>query len=161
MTALRDYEPRIYQHSDHLLDKIKQSVGKPLDVTEWCSYFSFDVMGEFAFGRSFGMLEMGKPAEFPHLLRQSMVLIGLFSHLVWLLPIFKSFPILNAEWKKGWDMKRALIDERRKVILPAKRSDSHRSTMLIPKRRKSLSNQMWFHISSPTLKRAARVRSHC
>lgn len=58
--ALRDYEGRIKPYGDKLLERLKEMQNKPINVTKWFNYFTFDTMGDLAFGESFAMLEEGK-----------------------------------------------------------------------------------------------------
>lgn len=114
-SALRDYEPRVTKYTTQLLARIEERKGKPMNVTEWFNFYSFDVMGDLAFGKSFGMLEQGVKHYFMISLHEFMKNIGLFSHMLWLLPIFKATPILNSESNKFWQWVNAQVDERKKV----------------------------------------------
>ena len=38
--------------------------GQALDLCEWFKFYAFDVIGDLAFGRSFGMMERGDTGEF-------------------------------------------------------------------------------------------------
>ncbi|KAE8387112.1 cytochrome P450 [Aspergillus alliaceus] len=55
--ALRAYEKRmqIYQHK--LFDNIVSLNGQPINVTKWFNLYSFDFMGDLAYGKSFKTLE--------------------------------------------------------------------------------------------------------
>ncbi|KAJ9649339.1 hypothetical protein H2199_000114 [Coniosporium tulheliwenetii] len=112
---LRDYEPRVTKYTTQLLARIEERKGKPMNVTEWFNFYSFDVMGDLAFGKSFGMLEQGVKHYFMISLHEFMKNIGLFSHMLWLLPIFKATPILNSESNKFWQWVNAQVDERKKM----------------------------------------------
>ncbi|KAL2837526.1 cytochrome P450 [Aspergillus pseudodeflectus] len=101
--ALRDYEPRVSRYSDQLISVISKNLGRPLNVADWFNYYSFDVMGDLAFGESFNMLIDGKDAYILKKLHADMKSIGLFSHLTWLFPFFKRVPILNSEYLKFWE----------------------------------------------------------
>ena len=61
-TALGDYEARITKYTHELLEKISTFSGKPMNASAWFNYFSFDVMGDFAFGKSFNV---SYPSKFP------------------------------------------------------------------------------------------------
>jgi cytochrome P450 len=115
VTALRDYEPRVTAYTDQLLDHFKQTEGKPVNVTDWFNFYSFDVMGDLAWGKSFGMLQAGVKHYFMNALHASMTNVGLFSHLVWLVPLFKATPILNRDDLVFWDWVNTQVKERKKV----------------------------------------------
>ena len=59
-TALRDYESRVVKYSNELTDQLKTFSGKPIDASLWLNFYSFDVMGDLAFGQSFDMLRSGE-----------------------------------------------------------------------------------------------------
>ncbi|PLB48736.1 cytochrome P450 monooxygenase [Aspergillus steynii IBT 23096] len=100
--ALRCYEPRITLYTDQLLAAIDKRLGTTMDMTTWFNYLSFDVMGDMAFGKSFDMLNSGKDAYLLKQVHEDMKMLGLFSHLTWLLPFFKRIPGINADYVKQW-----------------------------------------------------------
>lgn len=58
--ALRGYERRIETHSDELVRQIGAFSSGSVDVSKWFNLYSFDVMGDLAFGKGFGMLQSGE-----------------------------------------------------------------------------------------------------
>ncbi|OCL03915.1 cytochrome P450 [Glonium stellatum] len=113
--ALRNYESRVAGYTDQLLTQIEKSKGTPLNMSDWFNFYSFDVMGDLSFGKSFGMLRDGVKHYFMKSLHDSMTIIGYFSHLVWLFPFFQIIPILNAEHLKFWDWVKNQVEERKKM----------------------------------------------
>lgn len=114
LIALRDYEARVAAYTDELLGAVECQKGQKLNASKWfkyapvsqqlmapstvsCkkiantiqiltenSYYSFDIMGDLAFGKSFNMLKDGKDNYFLSTTHMNMVLIGIFSvSLVW------------------------------------------------------------------------------
>lgn len=87
--ALAVYEERVVEYAETLAARIEEIArqDEPINVTDWFYWFTFDVMGEFAFARSFSMLrdEQWHPAV--GLLRQAMGLLGPFSPVPWLAQI--------------------------------------------------------------------------
>ncbi|KAJ5579664.1 cytochrome P450 oxidoreductase [Penicillium hispanicum] len=102
--ALRSYEPRVSHYATQLVNAIDDRMGRPMNITQWLNYFSFDVMGDLSFGKGFNMLKEGKDQHFLIQLRENMKVISLGSYLVWFFPFFKNIPGLNAEYLKnvGW-----------------------------------------------------------
>ena len=47
------------------------------------NFYSFDVMGDVGFSRSFGMVENGEEVEMIKLLHKSMEALSMFGHLTW------------------------------------------------------------------------------
>ncbi|KAL2836479.1 cytochrome P450 [Aspergillus pseudoustus] len=113
--ALRDYEPRVSRYTDQLIAAIGRNPGAPMNVATWFNYYSFDVMGDLAFGASFNMLIDGKDAYILKKLHGDMKSIGLFSHLTWLFPFFKRIPLVNADYLNFWKWVGERVSERRQV----------------------------------------------
>ncbi|KAK5046900.1 hypothetical protein LTR84_007254 [Exophiala bonariae] len=60
--ALASQEDRVHHYLDMMLKQISSRyTDKPADMTKWYNYLTFDVIGELAFGESFGCVEFGKP----------------------------------------------------------------------------------------------------
>ncbi|TEA14072.1 Cytochrome P450 monooxygenase FCK2 [Colletotrichum sidae] len=108
----RDYEYRVANYTDQLLSQIESHKNKPFNIADWFNFYSFDVMGDLAFGKTFGMLKQGIKHYFMASLHRDMQAIGSFSHMLWLFPIFKNTPILNADNKRFWKFVTAQVDER-------------------------------------------------
>jgi hypothetical protein len=89
--------------------------GTSIDMTTWFNFYSFDVMGDMAFGKPFNMLRDGVKHWFMTTLHANMVNIGLFSHMLYLFPIFKNTPILNYQHKKTEAWVKDQVEERKKV----------------------------------------------
>lgn len=58
--ALRGYEDRMRPYGDKLVEQLRALGGQPINVSDWFNFFSFDVMGDLAFNKSFSMLEKGE-----------------------------------------------------------------------------------------------------
>ncbi|KAI9702665.1 MAG: hypothetical protein M1820_006049 [Bogoriella megaspora] len=82
--ALQKYETHIIHYAQKLESQVRVRDGKPLEVTSWFHWYSFDLMGEFAFSRSFDMLEKGSWHHAIELLRDGMSLLGYLSPVPWL-----------------------------------------------------------------------------
>ncbi|KAF2734670.1 cytochrome P450 [Polyplosphaeria fusca] len=82
--SLREYEPRVNRHSQFLLERLKEKAHQPsVRISDWFNYFSFDIMGDVGFSRSFGMLEKGEEDDMIKLLHKSMEPASIFGHLNW------------------------------------------------------------------------------
>ncbi|KAJ1327028.1 cytochrome P450 family 628 [Microdochium nivale] len=97
LKAMKNYEVRVSSYTAQLMERLEESKGTVIDATLWFSFYSFDVMGDLAFGRSFGMLKEGTVHPFMKLTRSHMLMAGSLSHLVWILPLLKKIPLLNRE----------------------------------------------------------------
>lgn len=47
-------------YADDLISQLSASEGEPVNVTSWFNSYSFDVIGDLAFGKPFGMLKTGE-----------------------------------------------------------------------------------------------------
>ena len=98
--ALQDYESRIFRFVRQLDTSIAQCAGDAVNVTSWFNLYTFDTMGDLAFGKSFGQLEEGKSHFAIDLLRNGMAIIGPATPLPWLFHIASGIPGLPAT--RGW-----------------------------------------------------------
>ncbi|KAF5565300.1 pisatin demethylase cytochrome P450 [Fusarium napiforme] len=95
--ALRDYEPRVVKYTSQLLDRLEQTQDIPIDIAKWFKFYSFDTMGDLAFGESFNMLTDGVKHPFMALVESHMAMAGAFSQLIWMFPLFRAMPFLGRE----------------------------------------------------------------
>ncbi|POS69554.1 benzoate 4-monooxygenase cytochrome P450 [Diaporthe helianthi] len=97
--TLKDYEGRVADYTDELLRALDtKAKGRPFNASKYFNYYSFDIMGDLAFGHSFHMMRDGIDHYFFTTTHLNMVLIGIFSRVVWLFPIYKAIPIINREY---------------------------------------------------------------
>ena len=111
--ALRDYEGRVTQYTYDLMSKFALFSGKPIDASAWFNYYSFDVMGDFAFGKSFNMLQTGSYHYAITWLDSSMTLLGRFTPIAWAVPVGAIAPIIGATFRRFIRFCNAQLDERR------------------------------------------------
>ncbi|KAH7015832.1 cytochrome P450 67 [Ilyonectria destructans] len=96
--ALRDYEPRVIYYTNQLLTQIEIKEGRPIDISKEFNLYSFDIMGNLAFGKDFNMVKTQEMHPAMNLLHSSTKLVGIFSHLSWIFLIAKKIPGLTAEY---------------------------------------------------------------
>lgn len=112
---MRDYEPRVTKYTDELLSRLSETQGTVINAADWFNFYSFDVMGDLAFGKSFNMLRDGVKHYFMTALHASMTLNGYLSHIAWIYPFVKLIPIINSENSKFWAWCGNQVEERSKV----------------------------------------------
>lgn len=117
--ALAVYNEHIIRYTELLASRIEKlsQRGQPAVVTDWFYWYTFDVMGEFAFTRSFGMLRDEQWHVAVRMLRKAIALLGPFSPVPWLIRIgfcCTWIPVVR-DWfvMVGWCKER--MDERLKV----------------------------------------------
>lgn len=118
-TALKTYEKQIKLYTIQLEQAIAQSVGQEININPSFYWFSFDVMGHFAFSKSFGMLKSQHWHDSIQMLRSGLALVGPFTPVPWLVRIAFDIPILRIvrdfQAMEAWCTKR--MDERIEVVL--------------------------------------------
>ncbi|KAF2685629.1 cytochrome P450 [Lentithecium fluviatile CBS 122367] len=114
--ALREYEPRLNRHALALMEKLKEHAHEPrLRISNWLNFYSFDVMGDVGFSRSFGMVEKGEEDELIKSLHASMAPLSYTNHALWLLGIVlrTSFGVKDLLNFMKWTSK--VLNERKKI----------------------------------------------
>ncbi|KAF5663557.1 cytochrome P450 monooxygenase [Fusarium denticulatum] len=113
--ALRDYEPRVTKYTTQLLDRLNEMQGTTINASDWLNFYSFDVMGDLAFGKSFNMLRDGVNHYFLSSLHGSMKMVGALAHISWVIPILKLIPAVNSEDRQFWAWISGQVEERSKM----------------------------------------------
>ncbi|KAF1346978.1 cytochrome P450 monooxygenase-like protein [Delphinella strobiligena] len=66
--VLREQEEILTQYFDLLINRLKQQIDGPssgkVDFTQWFNFFTFDLIGDLALGKPFGMLEAARAPDF-------------------------------------------------------------------------------------------------
>ncbi|MCJ1385516.1 hypothetical protein MMC17_008639 [Xylographa soralifera] len=118
--ALRSYEQRVDKYAVLLDRRIEELSIKEasVNVSEWFHWFSFDVMGDLTFAKSFRMLENGEAHPLTEMLRKSLAMIGLLSPAPWMLrlgiDIFPYHPVVR-QWMEWIKYAKALARECEKM----------------------------------------------
>ncbi|KAI2629001.1 cytochrome P450 [Xylaria nigripes] len=147
--ALNAYEHRILSYTETLTTQIDQisREGGAVVVTDWFYWYSFDVIGDVAFSRSFNMLRDKQWHFAVKLLRRAMSLLGPFSPVPWLAQIaFHFFPwmYLVRDWFKMLRWCKRRMEERIKSKMD--RSDVARWLIEASQKEGSLtSGQQWLN----------------
>lgn len=68
-SALAAQEDRVHDYVDQLVLQVHASAGDTMDMVQWYNWTAFDIIGELAFGASFGAVETGKKLSSRHLSR--------------------------------------------------------------------------------------------
>ncbi|KAL8791206.1 MAG: hypothetical protein Q9213_000163 [Squamulea squamosa] len=113
---------RLYnQQIDEFVQQLRSQIGllsdkeRTINVSDWFYWFSFDVMGKFAFGKSFRMLEDEEWHPAIRMLRSAMRLLGPLSPVPWLAQIgFAMLPRISliGDWYAMMDFCKDRMRER-------------------------------------------------
>jgi cytochrome P450 family 628 len=114
--ALRDYEPRLNRHALSLINRLREHASDPnLRISDWINFYSFDVMGDIGFNRSFGMLEKGKPDKIMSDLHNSMFPLSILGHIPWMTNLLLRTPFGVKDLRDFIDWIHTVLVERKKV----------------------------------------------
>ncbi|KAJ5900869.1 uncharacterized protein N7473_004939 [Penicillium subrubescens] len=90
--ALSSYQPQIQKKADTLIKQLHDRESKPIDVTQWTQYYTFDVMGKIAFKKDFGQLEDGAEHFAITAMHAQLEQIGVLGVIPWLLHLLVRIP---------------------------------------------------------------------
>ncbi|GLA32837.1 cytochrome P450 [Aspergillus phoenicis ATCC 13157] len=108
---LRGYEHRVRKYRQQLVDRFVEREGQPVDVTKWFDLYTYDVMGDLAFGEGFGCLEQGEYHWATQIMMETMDFVG--SNLpMWLFRMVLEVPGLKSAWYKFLDYCETRLVER-------------------------------------------------
>ncbi|KAF9880334.1 cytochrome p450 [Colletotrichum karsti] len=90
--SMRDQQPIIKQYIDLLMKRLHEhgDKGKPLDLCAWYNYTTFDIIGDLAFGESFGCLDGSDYHPWVRSIFQMArvgTILQVATHYPWIMPI--------------------------------------------------------------------------
>ena len=91
--------------------------GQAINVTKWFNLYSFDVMGDLAFGKPFDMLEAGGEHWAIKLLNAGLEPLA-FAFPVWFFRVLTAVPGLTKDWWRFIDFCAKSMEQRMKVLMP-------------------------------------------
>jgi len=112
--AVRGYETRIRQYQDKLVAGLVETRGHPTNFTQWMKLYSFDIMGDLAFGKSFSMLDTGQNHPVIDFVYEA---VNLLSRMppIWAFRVGIAIPVLNRTWCQWVNFARDSLVSRMKV----------------------------------------------
>ena len=84
-----------------------------MNASAWFNYWSFDVMGDLTFGKSFNMLKTGRNHFAIDWCGTSLVLLGYASPIPWAAPVGAILPYVGRAFRQFTEWCSEQIDERR------------------------------------------------
>ncbi|KAI0482603.1 cytochrome P450 [Xylariaceae sp. FL0804] len=103
-------ESRLQQFVTLLLRQIDSAGSHPVGISTWFHYFSFDFMGDMAFGHSFALISSLQHSDIephyaPSLISQGMWMLRFFTPTPWLghlcLSLAPYIPFITQKWNKA------------------------------------------------------------
>lgn len=95
--ALRGYESRIALYNKALIDRLGEHGGQGVNAAKWFNFYSFDVMGDLAFSKDFGMLRSGEQHFAVKLLDDALGVQG-FKLPTWIFRMLIAIPGLTEKY---------------------------------------------------------------
>ena len=95
--ALKAYEIKVDSFNDKIVRRFAEFQGGPVNVTKWFHLYSFDVMGQLAFGKDYGMLDSGEMHATLELVSKGMKLLA-FMIPMWILRMLVAIPGATADF---------------------------------------------------------------
>ncbi|KAI0841415.1 benzoate 4-monooxygenase cytochrome P450 [Hypoxylon sp. FL0890] len=126
-SSLAEYLKRIPDQVQTLTDIIDENGQKPMLVNELMYWFAFDSMGDFGFGKEFGMMRNRKWVDGAFYMRSAITLLGPFSPAIWIPRItFAFFPRVSKlrHWFKMLSFGDSCMSSRMKVRFSSRGSES-------------------------------------
>ncbi|KAF4629546.1 hypothetical protein G7Y89_g8601 [Cudoniella acicularis] len=108
--ALRGYEQRLKVYREQLMLHLTESEGQPVNVTRWFNLYSFDFMGDLAFGKPFDMLQQGEHWAI-QLLTAGLKPLA-FAFPVWFFRVLIAIPGLSRDWWRFIDFCAQRMEQR-------------------------------------------------
>ncbi|KAH8828635.1 cytochrome P450 [Flagelloscypha sp. PMI_526] len=92
--ALTVYEPRVDSKADSLISQLRQLAisGASIDMTAWCEFFAFDVMGDIGLGKDLKTVETGVEHPAMKFLHLASKIITLGGTIPWLMRLRALLP---------------------------------------------------------------------
>ena len=95
---LLETEPLVAQHVSNLAKRVRNGVGKPLNMLGLFRSFSLDVVGDLFLGRSFEALDSDELPQFAHDVDYNFILRGIGYAFPWLEYILYRLPIPSVKY---------------------------------------------------------------
>ncbi|KAJ9606262.1 hypothetical protein H2200_009223 [Cladophialophora chaetospira] len=96
---LKRYEPRVIAVIDALCDRLQEFDGKIVDLRSWMDYVTFDVMGDLALSKTFGLLDDDGPRFYSEAVRSGIRLRNIIGNVPWMSPVAYLLP-MNPTFKQ-------------------------------------------------------------
>ena len=109
--AIRGYEERLKTYRNKLIDQLETFNGQPVNVTKWFNLYTFDTMGDLAFGSSFKMLETSEEHWAVKLLHEGMMPVQ-WAFPPWFFRMMASIPGLMGDWYRFLGFCAQMLDKR-------------------------------------------------
>lgn len=110
--ACQSYLPRINDITNRLCARFAGFNGRAITVNDWCHFYTFDIMGDLGFGRSYGQIESG--SAHPAILKvQNFLKAGVIAlQMLWAVNFLQLIPGLDDPMRDLKEWAEQLLKER-------------------------------------------------
>ncbi|KAG9314406.1 cytochrome P450 [Chiua virens] len=103
-SPLKDYEELMLSRARQLMNTLKLMAKEHdgvacVDIATWISHFTFDFMGDMAFGGGFELMRDGDRQHLLPSMSSSLYYAALCQAIPWVSPVFRNLPYLGASWR--------------------------------------------------------------
>ncbi|KAJ7784202.1 cytochrome P450 [Mycena metata] len=95
-TSIKGYEPILIRRVAQLAEVLSAQDGS-VDLSRWLSFFSFDMMGDIAFGGGFELMRDGDKDGLWRRMEGGLYFPALTQHIPWVIPFLPYFPAVGQE----------------------------------------------------------------
>ncbi|KAJ6526246.1 cytochrome P450 [Mycena vulgaris] len=97
--AIKGYEAMLIQRVTQLVDALGEQKGRTVDLSRWFSFFSFDFMGDLAFGGGFELMRDGDKEGLWHILERGLLFPALTQQIPWCIQLVMHFPMIGQDMR--------------------------------------------------------------
>ncbi|KAK6954544.1 hypothetical protein Daesc_004511 [Daldinia eschscholtzii] len=111
---LQSYEPRIQNLVNQFVHQVAER--EVINVSDWCNYLTFDIMGEIGFGESFHCVSSGIKNPVIQCIHDHMYILGILSHVPWLLNMFGKIPGASKAYHPFFNYCQSQVNKKRESL---------------------------------------------
>ena len=141
--ACQTYLPRLNEITNRLCTAFERKNGQPFVVNDYCHFYTFDVMGDVGFGRSYGQIESGvvHPAvnKVHNFLKAGVIAI----QMLWVVNFLRLIPGLDDPMRDLKDWAEQLLAERSQLRAFEKHNEIERDLMSYVEESKKVVDTRW------------------
>lgn len=97
---LQDYTESLTKEVANFVSQIESRLNQRLDMAQWISYFSFDLMGNVVFGKSFDLLKKGDILGLRKMMDDGVFLPAMTMQVPWAAELSRSLPWISSKTAK-------------------------------------------------------------
>lgn len=141
--ACQTYLPRLNEITNRLCTQFTNTSGKTVRLNDWCHYYTFDVMGDIGFGRSYGQIETG--SAHPAILKvQNFLRAGVIAlQMLWIVNFLQLIPGLDDPMRDMMEWAEKLLEERAKYRDFEKQGSEDRDLMSYVEESRRVVDSRW------------------